>query len=57
MHITGEAMERNGISRGLVISSKGCNTDAEEICKNAGIEVWTIKEILGFEKMIEEREE
>ena len=50
-------MERNGISRGLVISSKGCNTDAEEICKNAGIEVWTIKEILGFEKMIEEREE
>lgn len=51
------AMERNGISRGLVISSKGCNTDAEEICKNAGIEVWTIKEILGFEKMIEEREE
>lgn len=51
------AMERNEISRGLVISSKGCNTDAEEICKNAGIEVWTIKEILGFEKMIEEREE
>ena len=51
------AMERNGISEGLVISPNGCDTDAEKICKNAGIGVWTIKEILGFEKTIEEREE
>lgn len=52
-----KAMERNGISEGMIISAEGYDTAAETICKKAGIEIWNVNDILNFEKTIEEREE